>query len=122
MISQRERIEQLLRERVCRVCVSRLADGSCGLQQPAVCPILPRLPELMKIVRTTHSEAIGPYLDAVRSVICDQCLMGSAEHCLPREHLECALDLYLPLIVDAIEEGLGITPKARDRMNPQKEV
>ena len=112
MSSPRQEVELLLRERVCRVCVSRLADGSCGFRGTWVCPVFGRLTELMTIVRLINDDAVHPYLDAVRQVICARCSMGNAEHCQRRDHLECALELYPSLIVETIEESLRI-PQAR---------
>jgi hypothetical protein len=82
------------------------------------CPVYGQLPRLITLVRLVRSDSIEPYVEEVRRVICETCPMGGADHCERREHLDCALDLYLPLIVQTIEECLRIgekTPAQRGR-------
>jgi hypothetical protein len=100
-------IEVLLRDRVCRVCVSRLADGSCGFCG-GKCPLFDHLDDLIDIVDTTHDDLLDAYVNRVRELICASCTLGTAHRCSRRNRLECALDLYLSLAIEVIEEQLEL--------------
>ena len=101
-------IEPRLRERVCRVCVWQLADGSCGLPKDRKCPVFHNLDRLIEIVDARDADLIDVYVNGVRELICANCTLGSAEHCVRRDHLECALDLYLSLAIEVIEDELQL--------------
>ena len=98
-------LEAALRRQVCSVCVDRNVDGSCDLDAHHECVLFDRLPQVAKTILLVQSGTIGDYMSAIRENICAQCshqrLDGS---CDKREEVRCALDRYLPLIVDVIEE------------------
>ena len=101
-------LEQILRARICRVCSDRREDGSCGLEKPADCAIFRYLPEVTRAIQTTESTEVGDYLRAIRSQVCSICPQQAADGSGGlREQVRCALDAYLILIVDAIEEATG---------------
>jgi len=101
-------LEQILRARICRVCSDRLEDGSCGLEQPASCAIFRYLPEVARAIQSTDSTDVADYLHAIRSQVCSICSQQAADgSCALRKEVRCALDAYLILIVDAIEEATG---------------
>jgi len=103
-----EELERTIRETVCRVCTDRTNEGSCGLEDPGSCALFRLFPQVAKAVQTTHSDDIRDYIKAIREQVCSICQMQDAEgHCETRERVECALDAYLLLIVDAIEEATG---------------
>jgi hypothetical protein len=101
-------VEEILRARICRVCSDRREDGSCGLEQPADCAIFHYLPELARAIQATESDDITDYVRAIRSRVCSMCFQQAADgSCELRDQVRCALDAYLILIVDAIEEATG---------------
>ena len=103
-----EELERTILETVCRVCTDRTNEGSCGLEDPGSCALFRLFPQVAKAVQTTHSDDIRDYIKAIREQVCSICRMQDAEgHCETRENVECALDAYLLLIVDAIEEATG---------------
>ena len=106
MTALREKIEAQLREQVCSVCFARLRNGGCGLPEGFRCPLFEHLDEVIQIVGSTQEEAIEPYVDRLRQVICSHCQMNDSGHCAKRDNLECALDMYLPLVVEIIESEL----------------
>ena len=101
-------IEPRLRERICPVCVWQLANGACGLPAERKCPIFANLDKLIDIVDSTHDDLIDVYVNRTRQHICANCVMGNPEHCVRRDELECALDLYLSLAIEVIEEQLQL--------------
>jgi len=101
-------LEPILRARICRVCSARREDGSCGLENPAECAIFRYLPEVARAIQATDSTEVADYLRAIRSQVCSICPQQAADgSCALREQVRCALDAYLILIVDAIEEATG---------------
>jgi hypothetical protein len=103
-------LEQILRARICSVCSDRREDGSCGLEEPKDCAIFRYLPEVARAIQATQSDDIEDYVRAIRSQVCSTCYQQAADgSCEMRQQVRCALDAYLILIVDAIEEATGRT-------------
>ena len=102
-----DRVEKRLRSTICPACIYRLANGGCGLTGRDECPILVNIDAIIRIVRTTHSDSIGPYVDRLREAVCANCTMQDIHgHCRMRDHADCALDDYFALIVEIVEEEL----------------
>jgi len=103
-----EELETIIRDQVCHVCSDRKNDGTCGLEEPSRCALFRMFPQVARAVQSTHSDDIRDYVQAIRDQVCtvceEQALDGSCE---TRENVACALDAYLLLIVDAIEEAVG---------------
>jgi hypothetical protein len=103
-----EELERMVQATVCRVCTDRTNEGSCGLDDPGSCALFRLFPQVARAVQATHSDDIRDYIQAIREQVCSICQMQDAEgHCETRERVDCALDAYLLLIVDAIEEATG---------------
>jgi hypothetical protein len=101
-------LETIIRATVCRVCTDRNNEGSCGLEDPRNCALFRLFPQVARAIQTTHSDDICDYVKAIREQVCSVCRMQDAEgHCETREKVECALDAYLLLVVDAIEDATG---------------
>jgi len=101
-----EQMETTIRATVCRVCTDRNNDGSCGLEDPGSCALFRLFPQVQRAIQTTHSDDIRGYVKATREQVCSICRMQDTEgRCETREKVECALDAYLLLVVDAIEEA-----------------
>jgi hypothetical protein len=108
-----EELESVVRNTICRVCTERTVDGRCGLDQPAECSLFQLFPQVAQAIQTTHSDDIRDYLQAIRVNVCTACRHQDPDgSCDPRREVRCALDAYLVLVVDAIEEATG---KAFDR-------
>jgi hypothetical protein len=106
----RDRIEDRVRETICRACIYETAGGGCSLRGME-CPIIGRIDRVIEIVRTTHSDCIDPYVERVREVVCSQCQMQNEQgRCALREHADCALDDYLLLLIDLVEQELAKEP------------
>jgi len=102
-------MEELLRRRICSVCVDRNADGTCSLTTQQDCGLFGHFPKVVRSISRVQSDRIDDYVSAIREDVCSECenqrLDGS---CKLREEVSCVLDRYLMLIVDAIEEVRGI--------------
>lgn len=103
-------LEAIVRNSICKVCTSRTASGECGLEEPANCALFRLFPQVAQAVQSTNSEDIQEYIDAIRSQVCSVCNEQAADgSCEVRQQVQCALDAYLLLVVDAIEEATGKT-------------
>ena len=97
--------EEALMRRVCSKCIDFGEDGICHSPDPEGCAVFRFLPELVAIAERLNESKIEPYIAAVRKDICMKCRSGSPEgKCPLRDTLDCGLDRYLPLVLEAIEE------------------
>jgi hypothetical protein len=101
-------LEDLVRNRICGVCSDRNMDGTCGLEQPGQCALFQLFPQVAEAIQTTHSENVEDYIAAIRRNVCAVCAEQENDgSCGPRRDVQCALDAYLLLVVEAIEEATG---------------
>jgi hypothetical protein len=85
-------------------------DGQCGLEEPTDCALFRLFPQVAQAVQSVDSDDIQPYIDAIRRNVCSVCADRAADQsCETRQQVRCALDAYLLLVVDAIEEATGKT-------------
>ena len=97
--------EEALMRHVCSHCIDFGKDGICHSPDPEGCAVFRFLPELVAICERLNSPKIGPYTEAVRKDICMKCRGGNPEgKCPLRDTLDCGLDRYLSLILEAIDE------------------
>jgi hypothetical protein len=103
-------LEAIIRNRICGVCTDRNADGECGREAPVTCALFRLFPEVAQAIQTVESDDINPYIEAIRRTVCSVCADQAADgSCETRQQVQCALDAYLVLVVDAIEEATGKT-------------
>jgi len=103
-------IEAIVRDKICRVCSDRTVDGNCGLEEPSACALFRLFPEVAKAIQSVQSEDINDYIQAIRQGVCSACTEQLPDGtCEARNQVQCALDAYLLLIVDVIEEATGKT-------------
>ena len=101
-------LELIVRNRICPVCTERTAGGECGLETPADCALFRLFPDVARAIQPVQSNDIQHYIDAIRQSVCSQCAdQASDGTCETRRQVQCALDAYLLLMVDAIEEATG---------------
>jgi hypothetical protein len=114
-------IESIVRDRICRVCSDRTEDGTCGLEQPSACALFRLFPQVAKAIQSVHSDDINDYIQSIRQGVCSVCNEQMSDgSCEARNQVQCALDAYLLLIVDAIEEATGrkFDPAGAGRTGP----
>jgi hypothetical protein len=103
-----EELKKIVRDTICRVCSDRNEDGTCGLENSGSCALFQIFPQVAQAIQGTHSDDIRDYVQAIRDQVCSLCVGQHTDgSCETRENVACALDAYLLLIVDAIEEATG---------------
>lgn len=97
---------EALQRRVCAVCLDRRDDGSCGLDRGRTCALDRHGRRLIDAMLEVRSSRMDEYYAALDAEICSRCHeQDDKGNCRLRNEGRCALALYLPLIVDAIEEA-----------------
>lgn len=104
-----QELDRRLKEIICPVCVERGPTGTCNLSDLEQCPITLHLPGLVEVVRSVHSDQMEDYLEKVRQDICPTCqsALSPIGQCDVRNAGHCALDAYLLLIVQIIDDFLA---------------
>lgn len=101
-------LEAVVRNRICGVCSDRKVDATCGLDSPLDCALFRLFPQVAQAIQSTDSDNIEDYLNAIRRDVCSVCTSEDSNgECGLRQQVQCALDAYLLLIVEAIEEATG---------------
>jgi hypothetical protein len=99
---------EAIRRRVCSVCIDSADDGGCGLVRGRACAIEQHLPRLVETILSVTSGRMDEYVSAVEHEICGRCTEQDERGlCRLRQKGDCGLAIYLPLVVDAIEEVLA---------------
>lgn len=103
-------LESIIRNRICKVCSERTVDGQCGLEEPSHCALFRLFPQVAQAIQSVKSDDIQQYIDAIRRNVCAVCAdQANDGSCETRQQVQCSLDAYLLLVVDAIEEATGKT-------------
>lgn len=113
--------EEAVLRYVCTRCIDFGNDGVCHSEDPKGCAVFRYLPELIAIARRIHEPSIVPYVDAVRQTVCVHCRALTPEGMCPlRAKLDCGLDRYLILVIEAmgkVDAILKNEEKDRDRLS-----
>ena len=105
-----DELEAIVRSRICSVCTERTAEGQCGLETPSSCALFRLFPQVAQAIQSVNSNDIHQYIEAIRRNVCSVCQEQAQDgSCEARQQVQCALDAYLLLVVDAIEEATGKT-------------
>lgn len=100
-----ERYRAKIREKVCGRCIDCGEDRKCTLTGERDCGVEIHLEKIIHVVRRVKSTSLSDYITALRSEVCDHCDNQKPDgSCLLRRSVDCALDRYLELVVEAIEE------------------
>jgi hypothetical protein len=103
-----DELEAIVRSRLCSLCNARTVEGACGADQPEHCSLLTLFPLVAQAVMATESDDFQTYIDAIHENVCSVCIDQRMDGTCPqREDKCCALDAYMPQVVEAIEEALG---------------
>jgi hypothetical protein len=103
-------LEAIVRNRICGVCTERTTEGQCGLEEPSGCALFRLFPQVAQAIQSVNSDDIHQYVEAIRRNVCSVCHEQAQDGtCEARQQVQCALDAYLLLVVDAIEEATGKT-------------
>ena len=94
-----------IRRRVCAVCLDGAEDGACRLAGDRTCAVDEHLPQLVGAIRDVRAGREDGYATAVEVRVCRHCSHRDPRGgCSLRQDGSCALAVYLPLLVEAIEE------------------
>jgi len=94
-----------IRKRVCAICLDGADDASCGLSGSLACAIDEHLPRVVEAVLDVGESRGSAYAATIEARVCSHCSHRDAFGlCHLRRDGRCALAVYLPLIVEAIEE------------------
>jgi hypothetical protein len=94
-----------IRRRVCAICLDGADDGRCGLPDPRACAIDEHLPRLVDAILDVGKQRGDAYAAAVEARVCSHCSHRDALGlCHLRRDGRCTVSVYLPLVVEAIEE------------------
>jgi hypothetical protein len=105
-----DELEAIVRNRICSVCTERTTEGECGLEIPSSCALFRLFPQVAQAIQSVKSNDIQQYIEAIRRNVCSVCQeQGQDGTCEARQQVQCSLDAYLLLVVDAIEEATGRT-------------
>jgi hypothetical protein len=89
------------------VCTHRIdADqfGNCRISPDRICAIESNYDRIVKSILATKGDRYADYVAGLRENVCENCSYGTSKECNDRDHVECPLDRYYPMIVDVIEE------------------
>jgi hypothetical protein len=105
-----DELEAIVRNRICGVCTERTDEGQCGLEDSSSCALFRLFPQVAQAIQSVNSNDIQQYIDAIRRNVCSVCEEQAQDgSCEVRRQVQCSLDAYLLLVVDAIEEATGKT-------------
>jgi hypothetical protein len=105
-----DELEAIVRNRICSVCTERTTEGQCDLENPSSCALFRLFPQVAQAIQSVDSHDIHQYIEAIRRNVCSVCQEQARDgSCEVRQQVRCALDAYLLLVVDAIEEATGRT-------------
>jgi hypothetical protein len=96
---------EAIRRRVCAVCLDGADDGACGLVGPPACAIDEHLPALVDAILDVRSRHDDAYAAVVEARVCSHCShRDELGLCRLRRDGRCTVSVYLPLVVEAVEE------------------
>jgi hypothetical protein len=59
---------------------------------------------MVEAIAGIESDQMADYIAVIEAQVCSKCENGPGPVCALRKHGECALDTYLYLVVDAVED------------------
>ncbi|MBM4166162.1 MAG: hypothetical protein FJ218_04480 [Ignavibacteria bacterium] len=96
---------EAVQSKICIKCVDSDGMGNCRLTPVFECALKQHFPLIVTAVNNVHSENIEDYNAELRTIVCTQCKHQSSEGlCQLRNSIDCGLDRYFPLVIEAIEE------------------
>lgn len=105
MTPKLEKYWRAVEQMVCKVCIDSdpLGNGVCRISEASVCGVKEYFPKIVQIVLSIKSDKMDDYIMALRENVCKECRETPDGVCELRNSVECALDRYYPLIVQAVE-------------------
>ena len=95
---------------LCRKCIDGDGSGRCRLPVDEECALQRSFLQVVQTIQRVNSSNFDDYALALRKDVCASCMYQDvAGMCQRRDHLECALDRYFPLVIEIIEKELETT-------------
>lgn len=91
-----------IRISVCRRCIDGDKSGACRLPEGEICPLEAYFPIVVDVVLAGRGNSAGTLAAGLRARVCAQCSAGSEDTCRMRDSLECALERYMPQVIERI--------------------
>lgn len=99
-----ELYEEAVREKVCARCIDGDNLGHCRLSGSQECAVKLYFPSIVRAVLAVQGDKMDPYVESLRNSVCSTCRHRSSDGtCQLSQQLDCGLDRYFPLVVEAIE-------------------
>ena len=96
---------QAVQQKICSKCVDGDGVGNCRLSEREECALKTHFPQIIQTVFSIQSDSVEPYVTALRQSVCATCIHQSHDgKCQVRTDVNCGLDRYYPMIIQAIEE------------------
>ena len=96
---------EAIRRRVCAICLDGADDGTCALAGRPACAIDEHLGPLVDAILDVRSRHDDAYAAAVEARVCSHCThRDGLGLCHLRRDGRCTVSVYLPLVVEAVEE------------------
>jgi hypothetical protein len=95
----------VIKEKICGKCIDGDGSGNCRLDPSIDCALQQHLPFIVNVVNHIKSDKIDDYIRELRLVVCERCKYQTVNgYCALRTEVDCALDRYFPLVIEAIED------------------
>lgn len=105
MVDLMEAYEKAVLKRLESACVDRTEDAECRHDPGLECAVRVHMPKILAAVQGIHADRIGEYVDRIREEVCTSCqFVNSDGTCDVRRRVDCCLDRYLVLVVEAVED------------------
>lgn len=86
-------------------CIDGDGHGFCRLRGEEECALKAYFPRIVESILAVQADRIEPYIESLRKNVCAFCRHQRPDGtCSFRVQLDCGLDRYFPLVIEAIEE------------------
>lgn len=100
-----ERYMGAVKYKVCSTCIDSDGRGACRLNGEKPCALTLYFPKTIETILSVQSNKLEEYVRALRSNVCAACKHQSPNGtCLIRQHIDCGLDRYFPMIIEIVED------------------
>ena len=100
-----ERYREAVKYRVCAKCIDSDRYGTCRLTGEEECGLTLYFPKIVEAILSVQSQKPEAYVEALRNNVCASCRHHSPDGtCMIRQHVDCGLDRYFPMIVEVVED------------------
>jgi len=93
-----------VREEICPICIDHGRGGECGRPLVDPCALETHLGTVVEsILSVPPTDDLLQYVAALRTMNCPHCCQDADGGCALRDLVDCAVDAYVPHLVEVIE-------------------